>query len=446
MPMLAGTALQTAYSIINAIWVGNGLGTEAVAALAVSFPVFFILMAVAGGLTLASTILISQAYGAKDWTRISRVIQNSTVLTLAISTICATLGFVFSRELLQLMQTPADVLPVAVDYLRWFVWTTPFMFLMFLIAAVLRGVGDSRTPLYFQAASVLLTAALDPVFMFGWLGAPRLGLNGTALATIISQALSVVAVSVYLRAKDHIASPRWSKLRADWATSWLTLRIGIPSMIQQALVSLGMLVIMSLVNKFGKDAAAAYGVAMRIDQLAFMPAMTIGMAVSGLAGQNLGARQFGRVHRIFLWGLLFGGGLTLLPTVLALTIPTQLMGIFIKDPEVITLGAGYLHILGLAYMLFASMFVTNGVINGAGDTKATTAFTLIGLWIVRVPLAMLLAGPLGLQGIWIAVAIGFGAGMLSSLAYYLSGYWKRLFERVQPQLPTSPASAQPEVV
>lgn len=427
IPMLAGSVLQTAYSIVNAIWVGNGLGANAVAALTVSFSVYFVLMAIAGGLTLATTILVSQAYGAKNLERVRRVINNSVVLIGAVSIICMVTGYLMASTLLKMMNTPVEVMPMAECYLRLLVWTIPFLFGTFLVASVLRGMGDSKTPLYFQAIAIVLTAVLDPILIFGWLGFPKLGLNGTAYATIVGHIVALVALLYYLKIKKHVAAPDWRHLRIDLATSLLTIKIGVPSMFQQALVSVGMLVVIGLVNNFGSNSTAAYGIVMRIDQLALMPAMTIGMAVSTLAGQNIGARSFDRVRMVFWNGILLSCCLTAVVSIFALVLPGVMLRLFVNDPAVITIGIHYLRIIALGYLLFAVMFVSNGIINGAGHTLATTMFTLIGLWLVRVPLATYLAGITGqIEGIWWATVVSFAIGMGVSLIYYASGRWRRV--------------------
>lgn len=440
IPMLLGSMLHTAYSIINAAWVGNGLGADAMAALTVSFPIFFLLMAVAGGLTLAASILVSQAYGARDWARLRRVIQNSLVLTAVVSVACWTAGQLAAEPLLRAMSTPRETLPIAVSYFRVFLWTTPFMFGIYFLASVMRGVGDSRTPLYFQAFSLVLTAVLDPLLMFGVYGFPRLGLNGTAVATIVAQAFALVAIAAYIHSRSHVAAPQWSRLRLDWPTTILTVKIGIPSMVQQALVSLGLLFIVGLVNRFGAHSAAAFGIAIRIDQLAFMPAMTIGMAVSTLTGQNIGAGRYDRVREVFAWGIAVSCGITLVASAVALAFPSPLMGLFSNDADVIAVGTRYLRIVGLGYLLFAVMFVSNGVINGSGHTGATTLVTLIVFWAVRVPLAAYLGGRMGhVEGIWWAVLASLAIGACSSLAYYFSGLWKRPIAGRSPRHALAPS-------
>lgn len=426
IPMLAGSALQTAYSIINAMWVGKGLGKTELAAVTVSFPVFFFLMAVAGGLTMAANILAAQSFGAKDFDQLRRVVRNSVVLTVGISLACVVFGHYSATEILRLMNTPPEVLAMAARYLQLFLLSMPFMFGIFLMGSLLRGTGDSTTPLYFQAVFVALTAVLDPILMFGWLGFPRMGLNGTAVATIITNAGALVSVLVYLGRKRHLVAPDWRHLGVDWDMSRLTLKIGVPSMVQQALVSIGMLVMVGLINAYGENGAAAFGAGMRIDQLAFMPAMTLGMAVSTLAGQNIGAQRFSRVKETFKWGMVFGCGITLVASAVVVGLPSVLLKAFVNDPKVIAMGVPYLRIVGGAYVMFAVMFVANGVINGAGHTFITTLITLLALWGVRVPLAYHLSNTTHrIEGIWWGMVAGFSIGALMSLAYYLSGRWKK---------------------
>lgn len=194
LPMLIGSFLQTAYSFVNAIWVGQFLGTQALAAVTVSFPVIFVVFGFGLGMTLATNILISQAYGAKKFDELRLITDSSVILVFGISVFFAIFGWIFSPEILSAMNTPPDVLHLAVDYLRIFVLSLPFAFGMFLIRSMLQGVGDSKTPLYFLLGSVLLTAALDPVLIFGKFGFPKLGLNGTAWATLFSETMALILV------------------------------------------------------------------------------------------------------------------------------------------------------------------------------------------------------------------------------------------------------------
>lgn len=189
----------------------------------------------------------------------------------------------------------------------------------------------------------------------------------------------------------------------------------------ESLVSFGMLFVIGFVNAFGKTATAAFGAASRIDQLAFMPAMTFSMAISTLAGQNIGAGKLHRVREIFGWGLIYCGGFTIIAALLAMFAPRVILQLFTDDPAVLDMGVPYLRIVGCSYVFFALTFSSNGVINGAGHTLITTIIAVVGLWLVRVPLAWVLPRFFGVVGIWYAMAISFVASMLVSMGFYLSG-------------------------
>jgi putative MATE family efflux protein len=426
LPMLAGNLLQTAYSFINAFWVGKFLGSGALAAITVSMPALFVMMAAAAGLTLATNILVAQCYGARDWPGLRRAVQTSVALIAGTSLALLALTLVFADRLLALINTPPDIFAAAASYLRVILWTVPLSFSVFLLGSMLRGIGDSKTPVYFQAISVALNTLLDPLLMFGLIGLPRLGLNGTAWATLASQAGAVVGLLVYVPRRRPLVMPQWSGPRPDRATAWLLIRIGVPAMIQQSVVSVSMLVIVSLVSAFGSQTDAAFGAALRIDQVAFLPALTVGLAVSSLAGQNIGARQYQRVRQVFWWGVLLSGGISLVISVFAITLPGIILRIFLNEPAVIAIGAQYLRIVGISYVLYSVLFVSNGIINGAGHTFATTLISVANLWGIRLPLAVALPhyfhGPIG---IWYAMLSSVGCGMVMSLGYYASGRWRR---------------------
>jgi putative MATE family efflux protein len=429
-PMLAASALQSAYSFVNAFWVGRRLGTEALAAVTVSQPVIFVIIASAAGLTLASNILVAQYYGAREWDRLRQTVQTSVALVGVGSLLVLMVGQLAVRRLLTAINTPPDILPASVSYLHITLWTVPFSFGIFLIASLLRGIGDSRTPVYFQAVSVLLNGLLDPVLMFGWLGFPRLGLNGTAWATLIAQAMAVAALFVYIPRRRPLVAPDWSRLQLDRATAWLLLWIGVPSMVQQSVVSVSGLFIVSFVSAFGSTADAAYGAALRIDGVAFLPALTMGLAVSTLAGQNLGARLFDRVRQTFRWGILLSTGISAVIAAVVIAFPRFFVHIFSTDPAVVAIGAGYLRIVGWTYILYAVMFASNGVINGSGQTLITTAFSITALWGIRLPLAWYLAHHMhSVRGIWWGMLSSVFFGMLFSLAYYATGRWKQVVVR-----------------
>jgi len=426
LPMLAGTLLQTAYSFVNVFWVGRYLGTAALAAVSISIPVLFALLPIGAGLTMATNILVAQHFGARNMAEVKRVVDSSTVLVGVVSLLITIVGELLAPQIIRLLGTTPDVYPLAVGYLRIMLLSLPFGFGLFLTRSTLQGIGDSSTPLYFVMGSVILTAIFDPLLMFGWLGFPRLGLNGTAWASMGTQLAAVAALIAYMQWRKSPVTPSWGHLRVDWATTWTTIRIGVPAAAQQSLVSLGMLFVIGLVNSYGETATAAFGAASRIDQLAFMPAMTFSMAISTLAGQNIGAGKMHRIREIFGWGVVLSGGFTIVASLLALLIPHFIIQLFAREPAVINMGVNYLRIVGSCYIFFALTFSCNGVINGSGHTLVTTIISLVSLWVVRVPFAYLLTHLLhSVNGVWYAIAASFIASMLVSMAFYLSGYWKR---------------------
>lgn len=438
LPMLLGNIVQAAYGIINFMWVGKFLGKADLAAAGNSMQVVFLLIPVAIGITMGTSILISQFAGARNWPQVKKVVQTSTLLVGIISILLLAVGELLSPSILRWMQTPADAYGLAVSYLRVFLISVPFSFGLFLMSSMLRGVGDSKTPIIFQTGGLVLTAILDPILMLGIGRFHGMGLNGTAVAATLMQALGLVAVAVHIRRKDHVVSPDWLHLRIDWHTAWLIMKIGFPSVIQQSMVSMGNIFVTGIVNAFGVNAAAALASAGRIDMIAFMPIMTFGIAVSTMAGQNIGAGRIHRVKEVFGWGILIGGGITLVLSTFALLAPSALLHIFVRDPEVVKIGISYLHIIASCYVLYAVLFISNGIINGAGYTFVTTIISLITFAIVRVPLAMYLSHRMhSVVGVWYAIV---GSAMLSlviSLSYYASGMWKRPIIRHYPPIESS---------
>jgi Na+-driven multidrug efflux pump len=187
-----------------------------------------------------------------------------------------------------------------------------------------------------------------------------------------------------------------------------------------------MVLITGIVNGFGELATATFGAVSRIDQIAFMPAMTLGMAISTLAGQNLGAGHFHRVKEIFKWGCIFSGGITVVISLIAVSMSRILLQAFVSDPTVLDMGTQYLHIVGSCYIFFSLVFVSNGIINGAGATIITTLVSLLSLWIIRVPVAYYLSGHLqSVNGIWYAISLSFFFSMVASQIYYFSGRWRK---------------------
>jgi putative MATE family efflux protein len=428
IPMLIGNLIQIGYSIINTIWVGHLVGENAVGAIGVSFPVFFTLLGLSMGISMASTILIAQYYGAKKYEMVERVVGNSFSLALIIGTLLTIAAILSSDFLLGLMDTPPENFAMASSYLKITLAGFILFYLGFLISSILRGIGDAVTPLVFMSIGIGINAVIDPFFIGGWGPFVSHGLDGAAYATLISQIIAVGISIVYLNRKGHFVAFNPRKLILDKHITFLLFKIGFPSIVQQSLISISSMFVSAFVNSFGAAAANAFGAALRVDMFAFMPAMTMSMAVATLTGQNLGAGRPQRIKNVFRWGIIMTSSITILISVIVVVFSKFILIMFGlgDDAKAMEIGIDYLRIAGSCYIFFAIMFISNGVINGAGHTMITMIFTLLSLWLVRVPLAWFLSKTsLGTTGIWIAVASSFFVTMIISLSYYFSGRWKK---------------------
>ncbi|NJD02453.1 MAG: MATE family efflux transporter, partial [Ruminiclostridium sp.] len=376
LPMLLGNVLQTGYGIVNTVWVGNKVGPDAVAATAVSFPIIFILIALAAGATLATTILVSQYYGARDYAMVEKVINNSFSISIIGGLLLTITGILSSDWLLKTMGTPEEVFIMASSYLKITLAGFVLLFMTFLISSILRGIGDTVTPLIFMGIGLALNAILDPLMIIGIGPFPKLGLDGAAYASLIAQSFALILALVYLNRKNHIVAIKFKKLSIDKHLTFLLFKLGFPSMIQQSLISIGVFVVTGFVNSFGAVATAAFGSAQRIENLVFMPAMSLSMAVSALTGQNLGAGKPERVKEIFRSGIILTSIITLALSAAIITFPKLMLSMFVQEPDILEIGVHYLRIVGASYIFFAIMFISNGIINGSGHTITTMVISL----------------------------------------------------------------------
>jgi putative MATE family efflux protein len=429
IPMFVGNLLQALYNVVDSIWVGRFLGSESLAAVSVSFPIIFTLIALVMGITMATTTLVGQYYGAKKTELLDKTIGNSLLLLTVFGSLISLLGIIFSRRMLVLINTPPDVLEFAASYLQIFCSGLLGMFWYNGVSAILRGLGDSRTPLKFLFYTTFLNIFLDPLLIFGWGPFPALGINGAAWATIIAQGISALISLRYLFFTSQLIIIKNDFWIPDLSIIKLIFTIGLPAGLQHTFISLSALVVSSLINLFGSTVVAGFGAAARVDQFAFMPAMSIGMAVSSLVAQNLGAGKNERVKESVRWSSLLTICITLFISLITLLIPHLLLLPFTKEPAVLAEGIRYLRFVAFSYLPMALMFTLGGVLRGAGDTFIAMIFTLISLWVIRVPLATSLSRLpfLGINGVLLGITLSPLMGFLLNYLYYRSGRWKKSF-------------------
>ena len=421
VPMLIGNVFQQFYNMVDSWVVGNFVGTEALAAVGASFPVVFLMVALVMGVSMGSNVLIAQYYGAKKFDRVRAAIETTYIVIFWASLFLTALGLLAVVPILRLLRVPDEIMGSAAAYLRIIFTGLFFTYGYNGVGAILRGLGDSRTPLYMLVISTVLNIVLDLLFVlaFGW------GVAGVAWATVLAQAVSFIGSLVYLNRTHELLRTNFSKLRFDKDIFTASLRIGLPSGLQQTLVSLGLMFMSAIVNGFGTGAMAGFSAASRIDSFVSMPAMNVAMALSTFVGQNMGAKKPERVRRGFRAALLIGVGITAVLVALLLIAGKRIVGIFSDDQEVIRIGAQYLSVVAPFHFAFTVMFITNGVIRGAGEAMVPLFSTLVAMWLVRVPAAALFSLWWGLVGVWWSMPTGWLIGMGISLIYYNSGRWVR---------------------
>jgi putative MATE family efflux protein len=423
IPMLLGNLFQQLYQIVNSVIVGRFLGEKALAAVGASFPIIFTLIALIIGFGIGASVVISQYFGAKDLEKV-RCASDTINITLFFSGIALSIiGILCSGWLFELLQLPQELMHDAKLYLNIYLSGLVVMFGFNGTTSILRGIGDSKTPLYFLIISVFINILLDLLFIlvFKW------GIAGAALSTVISQIIAFAAAIIYLNRYHHIIRFNLKQIHFDKLIFWQSLKIGLPTGIQQTFVALGAMALMSIVNTYGTIVIAGYTAAMRIDQLATLPAMNFSAALSGFVGQNIGAKKFSRIRAGLIATFLMSAAFCLLITVVVIFWGDNIMAMFTTNPEVIKVGHKYLIIVSLFYILFSTMFTFNGMLRGAGATLIPMFITLFSLWLIRIPLAFFLSKHtnLGVEGIWWSIPIAWFIGTVGSFIYYKTGSWRK---------------------
>ncbi len=424
LPMLLGNLFQQSYNLIDSAIVGNYIGTEALAAVGASFPVLFVLISLVIGVSIGATIVISQYYGANDIKNVKRAIDTIFITIFFASIFITIISFVFSKEIFDLLKLPPEVVPQAILYFKIFASGLILLFGLNAVNAILRGLGDSKTPLYFMIISTFLNIVLDLFFVI----VLKMGIEGVAYATVLAQGIAFIIAVIYLNKYHSIIRISFKNLTFDKDIFLKSVKIGVPTGLQQTFVALGMMALIRIVNDFGTITLAAYTVAGRINSLAAMPAMDFSVALTAFVGQNIGANKIHRVKKAYKATLGMTSIISIVVTAAVLLLGKQIMGLFTSDAEVISIGVSYFYIVGGFYIVFSSMFITQGVLRGAGDTLIPMFFTLISLWLLRIPFSYYLSREdvgLGSDGIWWGIPIAWVVGFVLSYIYYLTGKWKK---------------------
>ncbi len=420
VPMLLGNVFHQLYNIVDSVIVGKFLGKEALAAVGASFPIIYAVIALVIGIGSGASVVISQYFGAKDYDKVKRAADTINIFLLFAGVFISIVGILSSEWLFTLLQLPEELMPQAKTYLNIYLAGMVTFFGFNGTASILRGIGDSKTPLYYLIISTIFNIVFDLLFVlvFKW------GIAGAAWATVLAQAGAFATAVIHLNRTHYIFGFHIKGMKFDKELFKECIRIGLPSGFQQTFVALGMMALMGIVNTFGTNVIAAYTAASRIDSLASMPAMNFAAALAGFVGQNIGAKRFDRVKRGLIATLKMSLAICVIMTIFIIIEGEWLMGIFTADSQVVEIGHRYLVIVSVFYIFYSTMFIFGGVLRGAGATLIPMFISLFSLWIIRIPLAYSLSSVMGEDGIWWAIPIAWFSGMVGSMIYYRFGNWK----------------------
>ncbi len=421
VPLLVGNLLQQFYNITDSIIVGQFLGKEALAAVSASFFIYYLIISLVIGVGSGTTVVISQLFGAKQYQKVQLAFSSFFIFMLVGGIILSIAGIIFAEPVFRLTNTPEEVIPQAVAYFRIYIGGT-FLFVTFnSIISILRGVGESVRPMLFILITTVLNIAFDLLFIlvFKW------GIEGAARATVVSQGIGMCIALAYVNNTHPLLSIKKQDMLFDWKLFKESLKIGLPTSVQQCAIALGLIALLGIVNSFGTNTLTAYGAAGKIDTIITQAILTLSGALAAFCGQNIGAGRLDRVKKGVQFTMYTNIALGLLTFAAVYLFGNEMMRIFTKDIDVVAIGKEYLLIIGGFFIVHGALNVYNGALRGAGDTLFPMITSLVCLWLIRIPLAYYLSSWLGRNGIWWAIGISITIGLIVTFVYYKMGFWKR---------------------
>ena len=423
LPMIIGNLFQQFYNMADSIIVGNLVGEDALAAVGASysFTTVFIMIAIGGG--IGASVLTSQYLGAGHYREMKSSVYTFLIAFAVFSTLLAVLGFAVNPTVLRLLKTPDNILSDAVSYLQIYFVGLPFMFMYNILSANFNALGRSRIPLFLLIFSSILNIVLD-LWMVGSL---KMGVAGAAVATVIAQGIAaVISLVILMRLlSTYAVEGKVQRFRSDMFVTGV--KVAIPSIVQQSIVSIGMLLTQSAVNRFGSSALAGYSAGTRLESLCIVPMIATGNAMSTFTAQNLGAGRPERVRQGYraAYGIIIGFGVLLIAVSQLFYAP--ILSAFVEQGEsavAFETGTAYFRFIGFFFSFLGFKAITDGILRGAGDIQVYMLANLINL-AIRVAVAQLCSPIWGIELIWYAVPMGWAANYLISYLWYRTGNWKR---------------------
>lgn len=426
LPIIIAHLFQTLYNLADAFWLGK-VGKTALAAPTITFPIIFVIIAVASGLAVGGTTLLAQYKGAKDDAKVNETATNTFVLIGILSIMLSVIGYIFSPHLLNLLQTPKDAYIETLNYMRIMFVGIPFIFGFFVYRGIMQGYGDTVTPMKVSGFSVVLNIILDPLLIFGWGPFPKLGVVGAGIATVFSQFLSSVIGIVFLVSGKYGIRMNLRRFRFNKNIIKSILKIGSPIALSQTGTAMGFTVLIGIVNTFGTSVVGAFGVGNRIISLLVMPSLGFAQGSSTIVAQNIGANQIDRAERSVWTAVGIISSVIFIFTTLLFFFGGYVVKFFINDPEVIEIGMRMFKIISYSVLFFSIMIVFTGAFQGSGHTVPVFVMQMIRLWGLRIPFVLLLAKKLhyGADGIFWGMFISNIVITIIAFLWFKTGTWKR---------------------
>ncbi len=442
VPLMLSNMLQSASATFNSIYLGRLIGVHALAAASSFFPIIFFMIAFFIGIASASSVLIGQAYGARNEERLKAVAGTTLTLALGSGIVIGATSWFFLPPLLHAIGTPLDVFDDSLVYARVTFLSLPLFFPYLAYTTFVRGTGDSRTPFLALVVSTVLILIITPALIRGWFGLPHLGIVSAALANIVANIVALVFLLAALALEKNPLALDMSIVRHMKIEPRLLktlIRIGIPTGLQMVMVSLAEVAVISIVNRFGSSATAAYGAVNQIVSYVQFPAISIGIAASIFGAQSIGAKRFDRLRTIARAGVALNWAICGFLIAIVYVFNDAFLSLFITDARVIATAHDLLAITLWSYVVFGTSSVLSGLMRSSGTVLWPTALSITAIWAVEVPVAYALAPHYGLRGIWIAYPVAFCAGLLFQSIYYF-GFWRR--KRLTTLLDDRPSGEQ----
>jgi len=424
-PLIVLNLVHLLYNLTDTFWLGR-LARSAVSSPTLSWPVVGTVMSLGMGFGIAGFAFISQYQGSGEFEKARKSMGNLITLFLIFSIVSGTAGFFATPAILKAMHIPPDTFSNTVKYLKIMFISIPFSFIGFAFSFILRALGDTRTPTIVNVIGLLINLVLDPLLIFGLLFFPKMGVTGAAIATAFSNLFSS-ALFAYLFIEGKLGLKlHLEDLKPDLKLSLNIISKGIPASIGQSLNSLGFIFLVSIISRFGSVAVAAYSISDRVIHIVLTISDALNQALSSVLGQNLGKKNFERTKEAVTKAVLLNSILISALGIILFIFRTQLISLFIQDPEVIQEGKNYIEKFLIAMPFFGVFGVFTSLAMTAGRTTEGMILGLLRLWALRIPLSYYLGIKFGTSGIWIGMSVSNIVACLLAFLWYLRGTWKKV--------------------